>query len=256
MSFDQVHLGGSVATEGSGGEEQPSTAPPDASSLASSFLQHGFMTKSILEGAQRPKDLAAGSNHPPPHRMLRHSQARSSSMDLRPSPSWRERSDRRIWWRGASYYSPPPPDASSLAALNHAVFKTRHSSSDVSPVSVDWLSLRPFCISPIANSIPSMTFCSPWITKNVHATTTNTITAPTDTRRSSIKNLVTTYTAATNNINVTTKPAIPTSSLISSFFINYTSIVRFFCVTRESCIYTALSYDCVASSRTLKSNTS
>ncbi|MCL2679323.1 MAG: hypothetical protein FWF18_03435 [Dehalococcoidia bacterium] len=31
---------------------------------------------------QRPKDLVAGSNHPPPHQMLRHSQARSSSMDF------------------------------------------------------------------------------------------------------------------------------------------------------------------------------
>ncbi|MCL2679685.1 MAG: hypothetical protein FWF18_05330 [Dehalococcoidia bacterium] len=51
---DQVHPGGSEATEGSGGGGvQPSTTPPDASSLASSFLQHGFMTmtKSILEGA-------------------------------------------------------------------------------------------------------------------------------------------------------------------------------------------------------------
>ncbi|MCL2679531.1 MAG: hypothetical protein FWF18_04535 [Dehalococcoidia bacterium] len=46
--YDQVHPGGSVATEGSGGGE---------------------------------------CNHPPPHRMLRHSQARSSSMDLWPSPS-------------------------------------------------------------------------------------------------------------------------------------------------------------------------
>ncbi|MCL2679045.1 MAG: hypothetical protein FWF18_01935 [Dehalococcoidia bacterium] len=43
--------------------------------------------KSILEGAQRPKDLVAGSNLPPPHRMLRHSQAHSSSMDLCTSPS-------------------------------------------------------------------------------------------------------------------------------------------------------------------------
>ncbi|MCL2679090.1 MAG: hypothetical protein FWF18_02195 [Dehalococcoidia bacterium] len=65
------------------------------------------MTKSILEGAQRPKDLEAGSNHPPPRRMLRHSQARSSSMDLRASPSWRERSDRRIWWRGRRNHPPP-----------------------------------------------------------------------------------------------------------------------------------------------------
>ncbi|MCL2679654.1 MAG: hypothetical protein FWF18_05165 [Dehalococcoidia bacterium] len=40
------------------------------------------MTKSILEGVKRPKDLVAGSNHPPPHRMPRYSQARSSSMDL------------------------------------------------------------------------------------------------------------------------------------------------------------------------------
>ncbi|MCL2679763.1 MAG: hypothetical protein FWF18_05760 [Dehalococcoidia bacterium] len=39
-------------------------------------------------------------------RMLRHSQARSSSMDLRTSPSWRERSDRRIWWRGATIHHP------------------------------------------------------------------------------------------------------------------------------------------------------
>jgi len=60
-----------------------SPPPPNASSLAGSFLQHGFMIKSILEGAQRPKDLVAGSNHPPPHRMLRYSQARSSSTDLR-----------------------------------------------------------------------------------------------------------------------------------------------------------------------------
>ncbi|MCL2679122.1 MAG: hypothetical protein FWF18_02380 [Dehalococcoidia bacterium] len=83
MSPAQVHPRGSVATEGSGGGVQPSTAPPDASSFAGSFIQHGFMTKSILEGAQRPKDLAAGSrNNPPPHRMLRHSQAHSSSMDL------------------------------------------------------------------------------------------------------------------------------------------------------------------------------
>ncbi|MCL2679511.1 MAG: hypothetical protein FWF18_04435 [Dehalococcoidia bacterium] len=41
------------------------------------------MTKSILEGVQRPKDLVEGRrNHPLPLRMLRHSQARSSSMDL------------------------------------------------------------------------------------------------------------------------------------------------------------------------------
>ena len=140
----QVHPGGSIATEGSGGgERNHSPPPPDASSLAGSFLQHGFMTKSILEGVQRPKDLVAGSvtiHRPtgcfvtrrlvPPAwiydqvhpggsaategsggevpvttprllRMLRHSQARSSSMDLRSSPSRRERSDRRIWWRGA-----------------------------------------------------------------------------------------------------------------------------------------------------------
>ncbi|MCL2679571.1 MAG: hypothetical protein FWF18_04735 [Dehalococcoidia bacterium] len=32
-----------------GGNHPP--PPPDASSLAGSFLQHGFMTKSILEGA-------------------------------------------------------------------------------------------------------------------------------------------------------------------------------------------------------------
>ncbi|MCL2679095.1 MAG: hypothetical protein FWF18_02235, partial [Dehalococcoidia bacterium] len=51
--YDQVHPGGSVATEGSGGVEQPPIAPPDASSLAGSFLQHGFMAKSILEGVQR-----------------------------------------------------------------------------------------------------------------------------------------------------------------------------------------------------------
>ncbi|MCL2679748.1 MAG: hypothetical protein FWF18_05665 [Dehalococcoidia bacterium] len=82
MSLVQVHPGGSVATEGSGGGEQPFTSPPDASLLAGSLLQHGFTTKSVLEGAQRPKDLVAGSNHPPPHQMLRHSQARSSSMDL------------------------------------------------------------------------------------------------------------------------------------------------------------------------------
>ncbi|MCL2679398.1 MAG: hypothetical protein FWF18_03855 [Dehalococcoidia bacterium] len=56
----QVHPGGSAATEGSGGGEQSPTAPPDASSRANSFLQHGFMTMTILEGAQRPKDLAAG----------------------------------------------------------------------------------------------------------------------------------------------------------------------------------------------------
>ncbi|MCL2678826.1 MAG: hypothetical protein FWF18_00760 [Dehalococcoidia bacterium] len=36
---DQVHPGGSAATEGSGGGEQPSTTPPDA------------LIKSILEGA-------------------------------------------------------------------------------------------------------------------------------------------------------------------------------------------------------------
>ncbi|MCL2679169.1 MAG: hypothetical protein FWF18_02625 [Dehalococcoidia bacterium] len=59
------------------------------------------MTKSILEGVQRPKDLVVWSNHSPPHRMLRHLQARSSSMDLRTSPSWRECSDRRIWRWGA-----------------------------------------------------------------------------------------------------------------------------------------------------------
>ncbi|MCL2678844.1 MAG: hypothetical protein FWF18_00865 [Dehalococcoidia bacterium] len=41
--YDQVHPGGSAATEGSGGGEQSSTTPPDASSLASSFLQHGFL---------------------------------------------------------------------------------------------------------------------------------------------------------------------------------------------------------------------
>ncbi|MCL2679281.1 MAG: hypothetical protein FWF18_03215 [Dehalococcoidia bacterium] len=105
MSPVQVHPGGSAATEGSGGGEQPPTTPPDASSLAGSFLQHGFMTMTILEGAQRPKDLE-GSNHPPPRQMLRHSQARSSSMDLRPSPSWRERSDRRIWWWGATIHRP------------------------------------------------------------------------------------------------------------------------------------------------------
>ncbi|MCL2679607.1 MAG: hypothetical protein FWF18_04925 [Dehalococcoidia bacterium] len=100
-----------------GGASYYSPPPPDASSLTGSFLQHGFTIKSILEGAQRPKDLVAGSvTVQPPHRMLRHSQARSSSMDLRSSPSWRERSDRRIWRRGASYYSPPPPDASSLAS--------------------------------------------------------------------------------------------------------------------------------------------
>ncbi|MCL2679764.1 MAG: hypothetical protein FWF18_05765 [Dehalococcoidia bacterium] len=47
------------------------------------------MTKSILEGVQRPKDLVAGRrNHSPPLQMLWS------------SPSWRERSDRRIWWRG------------------------------------------------------------------------------------------------------------------------------------------------------------
>ncbi|MCL2679570.1 MAG: hypothetical protein FWF18_04730, partial [Dehalococcoidia bacterium] len=42
--YDQVHSGGSEATEGSGGVEQLSTTPPDASLLAGSFLQHGFMT--------------------------------------------------------------------------------------------------------------------------------------------------------------------------------------------------------------------
>ncbi|MCL2679552.1 MAG: hypothetical protein FWF18_04640 [Dehalococcoidia bacterium] len=53
--YDQVHHGGSIATEGSGGEVPVTTSPPppDASSLAGSFLQHGFTTmpKSILEGA-------------------------------------------------------------------------------------------------------------------------------------------------------------------------------------------------------------
>ncbi|MCL2679701.1 MAG: hypothetical protein FWF18_05430, partial [Dehalococcoidia bacterium] len=67
-----------------GGVEQPPIAPPDASSLAGSFLQHGFMAKSILEGVQRPKDLAAWVPVTTPRllRMLRYSQARSSSMDL------------------------------------------------------------------------------------------------------------------------------------------------------------------------------
>ncbi|MCL2679494.1 MAG: hypothetical protein FWF18_04340 [Dehalococcoidia bacterium] len=60
MSLVQVHPGGSVATEGSGGGEQSPTTPPDASLLAGSFLQHGFMIKFILDGAQRPKDLVAG----------------------------------------------------------------------------------------------------------------------------------------------------------------------------------------------------
>ncbi|MCL2678991.1 MAG: hypothetical protein FWF18_01660 [Dehalococcoidia bacterium] len=53
MSFVQVHPGGSVATEGSGGGVQPSTAPPDASSLAGSFLQHGFTT--VLDCGSSPK---------------------------------------------------------------------------------------------------------------------------------------------------------------------------------------------------------
>ncbi|MCL2679093.1 MAG: hypothetical protein FWF18_02225 [Dehalococcoidia bacterium] len=66
MSPVQVHPGGSVTTEGSGGRGQSPTTPPDASSLAGSLLQHGFMTKSILEGVQRPKDLEVRSNHPPP----------------------------------------------------------------------------------------------------------------------------------------------------------------------------------------------
>ncbi|MCL2679554.1 MAG: hypothetical protein FWF18_04650 [Dehalococcoidia bacterium] len=71
FSFVQVHPGGSAATEESGGGGVPVTTsppPPDASSLAGSFLQHGFMTKSILEGVQRPKDLVAGCQLllPPP----------------------------------------------------------------------------------------------------------------------------------------------------------------------------------------------
>ncbi|MCL2679046.1 MAG: hypothetical protein FWF18_01940 [Dehalococcoidia bacterium] len=47
------------------------------------------MYKSILEGVQRPKDLVAEVPVTTPRllQMLRHSQARSSSMDLRLSPS-------------------------------------------------------------------------------------------------------------------------------------------------------------------------
>ncbi|MCL2679532.1 MAG: hypothetical protein FWF18_04540 [Dehalococcoidia bacterium] len=53
MSLVQVHPGESIATEGSGGGEQLSTTPLDASSLASSLLQHGFMI--VLDCGSSPQ---------------------------------------------------------------------------------------------------------------------------------------------------------------------------------------------------------
>ncbi|MCL2679521.1 MAG: hypothetical protein FWF18_04485 [Dehalococcoidia bacterium] len=84
MSLAQVHPGGSAATEGSGGGGNHPPPPPDASSLAGSFLQHGFTPKSILGSRLGGDEGSGGGGVIIRHllRMLCHLQARSSSMDL------------------------------------------------------------------------------------------------------------------------------------------------------------------------------
>ncbi|MCL2679232.1 MAG: hypothetical protein FWF18_02950 [Dehalococcoidia bacterium] len=82
--YVQVHPGGSTATEGSGGVEQLSTASSGC------FVTRRLVPPARIYDQVHPGESAAteGSGSvvpvttPRPLQMLRHSQARSSSMDL------------------------------------------------------------------------------------------------------------------------------------------------------------------------------